>query len=63
MNSKQLSNKTKTTPKMSLRSRPTIIKTPTGAVQNDKKSDELVNTIRTILKKNFRSMVKKFMRC
>ena len=50
VNSKQLTNKSKSTPKMSLRSRSVMQNTPTTSVQSHDNSDETVNTIRGIIK-------------
>ena len=43
---------------MSLRSRSVIQNTPTTSVQSHDNNDELVNTIRVLLKKNLRNMRK-----
>ena len=51
VNSKQLTNKSKSTSKMSLRFRSVMQNTPTTSVQSDDNNDELVNTIRGIIKK------------
>ena len=50
VNSKQLTNKSKSTPKMSLRSRSVMQNIPTTSVQSDDNKDELANTIRYIIK-------------
>ena len=60
INSKQLTNKPKSTPKMSLRSRSaTLYNTPTTSVQSDNNNDELVNTIRDIIKEELGEHEKK----
>ena len=50
INSKQLKNKSKSTPKMSLRSRSSMKNIPTTSVQSDDNNDKPVNTIRGIIK-------------
>ena len=50
VNSKQLTNKSKSTPKMSLRCRSVMQNTPTTSVQSHNNNDELVSTIRGIIK-------------
>ena len=59
VNSKQLTNKSKSTPKMSLRSSSVIQNTPTTSVQSDDNNDELVNTIRDIIKEELGEHEKK----
>ena len=50
VNSKQLTNKSKSAPRMSLRSSSVLQNTPTTSVQSDDNNDERVNTIRDIIK-------------
>ena len=57
VNSKQLTNKSKSTPKMSLRS--VMQNTPTTSEQNDDNNDELVNTVRGIIKEALEEHEKK----
>ena len=59
VNSKQLTNKSKSRPKTSLRSSPVIQDTPTASVQSDDNNDKLVNTIRDIIKKELGEHEKK----
>ena len=58
-NSKQLTNKSKSTPKMSLRSSSVMQNTPTTSVQSDGNNDELVNTLRDIIKEELGKHEKK----
>ena len=59
VNSKQLTNKSKSTPKISLRSSSVMQNAPTTSVQSDDNNDELVNTIRDIIKKELGEHEKK----
>ena len=59
VNSKQLTNKSKSRPKTSLRSSSVIQDTPTASVQSDDNNDKLVNTIRDIIKKELGEHEKK----
>ena len=59
VNSKQLTNKSKSTRKMSLRSRLVMENTPTTTVQSHDNNDELVNTIRGIIKEKLEENEKK----
>ena len=59
VNSKQLTNKSKSTPKMSLRSSLVMQNTATTLVQSDDNNDELVNTIRDIIKEELGEHEKK----
>ena len=59
VNSKQLTKKTKSASKMSLRSRSVMQNTPTTSVQNGDNNDEPVNTIRDIIKKELEDYEKK----
>ena len=58
-NSKQLTNKSTSTPKMSLRSSSVMQNTPTTSVQSDGNNDELVNTLRDIIKEELGKHEKK----
>ena len=60
-NSKQLRNKSKSTPKM-LRSRSVMQNTPTTSVQSDDDNGELANTIRGIIKEELEEHEKNLMR-
>ena len=59
VNSKQLTNKSKSTPKMSLRSSLVMQNTATTLVEGDDNNDELVNTIRDIIKEELGEHEKK----
>ena len=59
VNSKQLTNKSRSTPKMSLRYRSVMQNTSTTSVQSDDNNDELVNTIRGIIKEELEEHEKK----
>ena len=59
INSKQLKNKSKSTPKMSLRSRSSMKNIPTTSVQSDYNNDKPVNTIRGIIKEELEEHKKK----
>ena len=59
VNSKKLTSKSKSTPKISLRSSSVIQNTPTISVQRDDNNDELVNTIRDIIKEELGEHEKK----
>ena len=59
VNSKQLTIKSKLTPNMSLKSRSVMQNTPTTSVQSDDNNDELVNTIRGIIKEELEKHEKK----
>ena len=59
VNSKQLTRKSKSTPKMSLRSTSVMQNTPTTSVQSHDNNDELVNTIRGIIKEELEEHEKK----
>ena len=58
-NSKQLTNKSKSTPKMSLRSRSVMKNTPTASTQRADNNDEPVNTTRGIIKEELEEYKKK----
>ena len=62
VNSKQLTYKSKSTQKMSFRSRSVMQNTPTTSIQSDDNNNELVNTIGVLLKKNLKNMRKKLIR-
>ena len=62
VNSKKLTSKSKSTPKISLRSTSVIQNTPTTSVQRDDNNDERVNTIRDITKEELGNMRKNLMR-
>ena len=59
VNSKQLTNKSKSKPKRSLRSTSVIQNTPTTSLQRDNSNDEAVNKIRDIIKEELREHEKK----
>ena len=59
VNYKQLTNKSKSTAKMTLRSSSVMQNTPSTSVQSDDKNDELVNTIRDIIKEDLGEHEKK----
>ena len=59
VNSKQLTNKSNSTPKMSLRSSSAMQNTPSTSVQKDDTNDDLVNTIRDIIKEELGKHEKK----
>ena len=59
VNYKQLTNKSKSTAKMTLRSSSVMQNTPSTSVQNDDKNDEIVNTIRDIIKEDLGEHEKK----
>ena len=59
VNSKQLTNKSKSTAKMSLRPSSVMQNAPTTSVQRDDDNDELVNTIRDIIKEELGEHEKK----
>ena len=58
-NSKQLTNKSKSTPKLSLRSTSVMQNTPITSVQRNDNNDELVNTISDIIKEELGEHEKK----
>ena len=62
VNSKQLTNKSKLTPKMSLRSSSVMQNAPATSVQSDDNNDELVNKIRDPIKEEFGEHEKNLMR-
>ena len=59
VNYKQLTNKSKSTAKMTLRSSSVMQNTPSTSVQSDDKNDEFVNTIRDIIKEDLGEHEKK----
>ena len=59
VNSKQLTYKSKSTQKMSLRSRSIMQNTPTTSIRSDDNNNELVNTIRGIIKEELEEHEKK----
>ena len=59
VNSKQLTNKSKPTPKISLRSSLVMQNTATTLVQSNDNNDELVNTIKDIIKEELGEHEKK----
>ena len=59
VNSKQLTNKSKSTPKISLRSSLVMQNAATTLVQSNDNNDELVNTIRDIIKEELGEHEKK----
>ena len=59
VNSKQLTNKSKSRPKMLLRTRSIMLNAPTTSVLSDDNNHELVNTIRVILKEELKEHEKK----
>ena len=58
-NSKQLTTKSKSTPKLSLRSTSVMQNTRTTSVQRDDNNDEFVNTISDIIKEELGEHEKK----
>ena len=59
VNFKQLTNKSKSTPKMPLKSRSVMQNIPNTSVQSHDNNDELVNTIRSIIKEKLEEHEKK----